>query len=131
MATHTSQGREEPTHGPRQAAVGSPCSPVGLPTPPSQGRCPTLRTKPQLQPTQCQRRPSSVRASPQPSLPPLCTAVSGGHVGGRDEGYPDVSLCLVKGTPQPPLLFSEQSQTKPAKTGLNKIQDVIMPNMYS
>ena len=70
--------------------------------------------------------------SPQPSLPPPSTAVSGGHAGGRDEGYPDVSLHLVERTPPiPPLLFSEHCQTKPAKTGLNKIQDLIIPNVHS
>ena len=45
---------------------------------------------------------------PQPSLLQLSTAVRGGQVGGRDEGYPDISLHLVERIPPTPH-FSSQS----------------------
>lgn len=68
--------------------------------------------------------------SPQPSLLQLSTAVRGGQVGGRDEGYPDVFLHLVE-SPQPPTSLLRAYQKKPAKVGLNKIQNLIIPNMHS
>ena len=78
-------------------------------------RCP--EPSPTSSPRSVRGGPAVSGLSPQPSLPPPSTAVSGGHAGGRDEGYPDVSLHLVERTPPSPH-FSSQSTVRQSQLKL-------------